>query len=299
MPRFQHVRLKRDKKHHEGMGGVRKRERTLFLRSELTRAPSSAVKEGWGNLERNERQPLSCHQLFPGPKAPAEEQSHRRKTARQTETEGKKGEKRKKKRAHVQLPALSGWRLMEKEQGGGQTAASFSISIFVLLLTRPLLHAFAPSSPRIWNTRVDDKKRFAGGAANGSLPPDPWTHATPPLQENFQQNTPPCKFVPWECLVVGLFHLCFTVCRPDAAQCSYSSPLMSGLLFPPENHRQQLRGKYQTLERHLVVSQFNCICILEGVYSSRFDPRVTSSHFSITRGFLLFWVFLVKFCVFY
>ncbi|KAF6727984.1 hypothetical protein FQA47_003625 [Oryzias melastigma] len=47
---------------------------------------------------------------------------------------------------------------------------------------------------------------------------------------------------------------------------------MSGLLFPPENHRQQLRGKYQTLERHLVVSQFNCICILEGVYSSRGTP---------------------------
>lgn len=91
MPHFQHVRLKWDKKHREGGW-----DSFLRLCFELTCTPSSPVKEGWGNLERNERQPLSCHQLFPGPKAPAEEQSHRRKTARQTETEGKKGKKKKK-----------------------------------------------------------------------------------------------------------------------------------------------------------------------------------------------------------
>lgn len=49
--------------------------------------PSSAVKEGWGNLEQNERQPLSCHQLFLGPKAPAEEQSHGGERGREREKE--------------------------------------------------------------------------------------------------------------------------------------------------------------------------------------------------------------------
>lgn len=74
--------------------------------------PSSAVKEGWGNLERNERQPLSCHQLFPGPKAPAEESSHGGR-----ERQRKRKEREKEREVHVQLPALSGWRVIEEEEG--------------------------------------------------------------------------------------------------------------------------------------------------------------------------------------
>lgn len=55
--------------------------------------PQPSVKErGGGNLERNERQPLSCHQLFLGPKAPAEERSHGGR-ARQRKRKRKEGER--------------------------------------------------------------------------------------------------------------------------------------------------------------------------------------------------------------
>lgn len=79
--------------------------------------PSSAVKEGWGNLERNERQPLSCHQLFPGPKAPAEEWSHG------GERDGEREKGKRGREVHVQLPALSGWRVIEEEEAMGKKRA--------------------------------------------------------------------------------------------------------------------------------------------------------------------------------